>query len=331
MDPSPARPVIKKALRIAAGLLVVLLVIGAGAYMWASGKSSALLSRTIETHVVDFPIPFPLTPEERAALAPGEDPEAVAMQHAIDRGRHLIESRYVCAECHGSDLGGGVMIDDPMIGHAFGPNLTLGTGSKTLAYQPSDWDRAVRHGVKPGGAPSVMPAEDFQLVSDQELSDVVAYIRSLPPVDAEIAPVRLGPLGKVLMALGQLPLSADVIPSHQSAHPTLPPPPEASVEFGSHLAGVCQGCHQADLAGGPIPGGDPSWPPARNLTPSVDGLAGWSYDDFRRVLLEGRRPDGTAIRVPMVNILPYAANMTDVEMQALWAYLRSVPPVASRE
>jgi hypothetical protein len=43
---------------------------------------------------------------------------------------------------------------------------------------------------------------------------------------------------------------------------------------------------------------------------------------------EARRPDGTPIRAPMALATPFAQNMTDVEMQALWTYLQSVPPVA---
>jgi hypothetical protein len=52
---------------------------------------------------------------------------------------------------------------------------------------------------------------------------------------------------------------------------------------------------------------------------------------FTTALREGKRPDGTALRSPMTNIMPYARNMTEVELEALWAYLRSLPPVASRE
>lgn len=78
-------------------------------------------------------------------------------------------------------------------------------------------------------------------------------------------------------------------------------------------------------------GGDPSWAPARNLTPHVDGLAGWTFQDFRRVMLEGRRPDGTSVLEPMTLVLPYAQEMTDVEMEALWTYLQSVRPVADRQ
>jgi mono/diheme cytochrome c family protein len=218
------------------------------------------------------------------------------------------------------------MVDDPMIGQLLGPNITTGTGSLTLDYTPADWDRAVRHGVLPDGRPSAMPAEDFQLMSDQELSDVIAYIRSMPPVDNEVPPKRLGPLGKVLLVTGQIQIAALTMASHGEAHAALPPVAEVSLDFGRHLAGVCVGCHSADFSGGPIAGGDPSWAPARNLTPHEDGLAGWSYEDFETALREGRRPDGSALLAPMTLITPYSANMTDVEMQALWAYLQSLPP-----
>ncbi|MDH5591118.1 MAG: cytochrome c, partial [Gemmatimonadota bacterium] len=139
----------------------------------------------------------------------------------------------------------------------------------------------------------------------------------------------LGPLGKLLIATDQLPLSADVIGSHQSEHAAYPPAAAASAEFGRHLAGICTGCHGSAFAGGPVPGGDPSWPPARNLTPHEDGLAEWTYDDFVRALREAKRPDGTDIRMPMAGMTQYAANMTDTEIEALWAYLRTVPPMAS--
>jgi mono/diheme cytochrome c family protein/cytochrome c553 len=318
-----------KLLKIGLGIFVLLLVLLGGTYTWASVRDSHLLTRTIETHRVDFPIPFPLAPEEVAQLQPGQDSSQVALANAVARGDHLVHSRYACVECHGQSFGGGVMIDDPMIGHLLGPNLTTGQGSRTLDYGPSDWDRAVRHGVAPDGRPTAMPAEDFQLMSDEELSDIISYIRSMPPVDNLVDPVRLGPLGKILLATGNLPLSADVIPIHTAPHATLPPVAEATVEFGMHLAGTCSGCHRADFSGGPIAGGDPSWPPAMNLTPHADGLAGWTFDDFANALRSGNRPDGTPLREPMSLMIPYAQNMSDVEIQALWMFLQQLPPVAS--
>ncbi len=318
-----------KAFAVVAGMLF--LIVG-GVYAWASVASGRILSRTYEAHVIDFPIPFPLTQEEAAAAGvSGEDAERLALERAIERGRHLVESRYACIECHGQDFGGGVMVDAPPIGRILGPNITTGRGSRTLGYTPADWDRIVRHGILPDSTPAAMPSEDFQLMSDRELSDIVAYLRSKPPVDNEVPEPALGPLGKFLIATGDMPLSADVIESHDSTHRRFAPAAEVSVEFGRHMAGICTSCHRQNLAGGPIPGGDPSWAPARNITPHEDGLAGWTYEDFRRAMTEGRRPDGTDVLLPMTLVLPYAQRMTDVEMQALWAYLQSVPPAPSPE
>jgi mono/diheme cytochrome c family protein len=288
------------------------------------------LTRTFETHRVDFPIPFPLSPDELLALGVVDDPgNATALQLARERGEHLIHARYACVDCHGADLSGGVMIDAFPIGTLLGPNLTSGAGGKTANYSAADWDRAVRHGVLPDGRPSMMPAGDFLLMTDQELSDIVAYIQSLPAVDNEVPPLSFGPLGRILIATGQLEPAAGTIEDHNAPHARVPPPAEVSVEFGRHLAGTCTGCHGVNLAGGPITGGDPSWPPARNLTPHADGLAGWGYDDFLRALRDSVRPDGTALLAPMTFVAPAAQAMTDTELRALWAYLQSLPPTAS--
>jgi mono/diheme cytochrome c family protein len=217
------------------------------------------------------------------------------------------------------------MVDSALLGTWLGPNITTGTGSRTLSYRPSDWDRAVRHGVKPDGTPSVMPAQDFRDMSDQELSDVVSYIRSMPPVNADVPRPTLGPLGKVLLATGQVKLAADAITDHDRPHPVHPPAAAVDVEFGQHLASVCSGCHRADFTGGPIKGGDPSWPPALNLTPGPEGLAGWTYDQFARTLKTGNKPDGTPLKAPMSLMMPYARQMTDTEMRAIWLYLQSLP------
>lgn len=315
----------KTALKVLGVLVLVLVLLGFGGFTWARGKNAELLGRTIPVHSVDFPVPFPLDSAEAADLGvSGPEADAVALERAVARGRHLVGSRYVCVECHGDDFGGGVMIDAPIMGRLLGPNLTTGQGSVTLDYTPADWDRMVRHGVKPSGNPSAMPSEDFRLMSDRELSDIVAYIRSMPPVDEEVPPVTFGPVGTMLMATGKLPLSADIIGEHQAPHLAVPPAAAATVEYGAHIGAVCSGCHGQDLAGGPVPGGDPSWAPAANLTPHADGLAGWSLDDFVVAMREGRRPDGTTVVAPMDMVVGYTARMDDTELEALWMYLQSV-------
>jgi mono/diheme cytochrome c family protein len=307
-----------KLLKIAGIVLAGLILVALGLYAWASYAAGAKLSRKYATHRVDFSIPSAEDQLERHA-------------EALARGRHLVASRYGCSECHGSNFGGGVMIDNAAIGRVLGPNLTAGKGSATLGYTAADWDRIVRHGIKRNGTPALMPSQDFRAMTDQELSDIVVFIRSQPAVDSKVPAPALGPVGRLLIASGRLPLSADLISPHDKPHAASPPAVGATVEFGRHLAATCMGCHQNDLGGGTIVGGDPSWPPAANLTPGPDGLAGWKFADFARAMRQGKRPDGTPLRPPMANVSIYAAGMTETEMQALWSYLRSVPALADRE
>ncbi len=223
------------------------------------------------------------------------------------------------------------MVDDPAIGRILGPNITSGKGGVVSEYTASDWDHIVRHGVRRDGHPATMPAVDFQLMSDQELADIITYIGSVPPVDNEVPPVTLGPLGTFLMAVGQFPLAAEMIGDHHRTHPTHPPASDDTLAFGRHLAGICSGCHHADFRGGPIPAAPPEWPPSANLTPHADGLQGWTFEQFETSMREGLLPDGSEVRLPMSLITPYAQRMTDTEVRALWAYLSSLEATPGRE
>jgi mono/diheme cytochrome c family protein len=293
---------LKRAAIVAGGLL------GAGLLLFgaAAAKASARLSKHYDAHRMALPLPL------------------ASDVAAVERGKHLVTARYGCAACHGQNLAGGTMIDDPAIGSLLGPNLTSGRGSRTQGYTMADWDRIVRHGVKPDGTAATMPSEDFFKMSDAELSDVVAYVRSVPPVDNVVPAPRLGPLGKVLLALGKLPISAE----HQSTapHPSVPPASADSVEFGAHLAAICTTCHRQNLAGGPMAFGPPDWPAAANLTRDAAGLAKWSFEDFDRALTTGVGKDGHRLRVPMADVIVSTKAMEPTERKALFTYLESLAP-----
>lgn len=331
----------RRIVRIAGGVLgalVALLLLG---LFGASLKASARLERQFDVHHVELAVPNPLNEQELSALrseratpgsqTAGADPladldlNAIALERAIARGKHLVEARYACAACHGANLAGGVMMDEPPIGVIKGPNLTRGKGGLPADYSMADWDRIVRHGIKRDGKPAVMPSEDFFVMTDHELSDIVAYVRSLPPVDAEIPQPSFGPLGKVLLALDKFPLAADKLTDHRRAHGLLPPAAADTAEFGAHLAATCTGCHRDNLAGGPMPFGPPDWPAAANLTQDATGLDGWSFADFERALTQGIRKNGQALREPMTHVLPGTRAMTNVERKALWRHLTAVP------
>jgi mono/diheme cytochrome c family protein len=304
---------IKRKLKVAGIALGAMLVSALLLFTVAAVKASSRLSRKFETHRIDLALP---PPSDAAAIA---------------RGKHLVEARYGCNGCHGNNLAGGVMIDDPAIGSILGPNLTAGTGSRTAGYSMVDWDRIVRHGVKPDGSAAIMPAQDYFKMSDEELSDIVAYIRATPAVEAEVPRPRFGPIGKVLLALGKLPISAESQPDSTRVHPSRPPETADNVEFGEHLAAVCITCHRSDLAGGPMPFGPPDWPSAANLTQHATGMRDWSYDDFERAITQGTSKDGRRLQEPMAAVVQSTRAMSPTERKAIWTYLRSVAPVATHD
>ncbi|MGY0194706.1 c-type cytochrome [Leptothrix sp. BB-4] len=101
---------------------------------------------------------------------------------------------------------------------------------------------------------------------------------------------------------------------------------------GAYLAriGNCAGCHAAE-EGAPLAGGRPIATPygdviASNLTPDPEtGLGRWSVQDFRRALREGISRDGRLL----YPAFPYTGTtrLPDPDLDALGAYLRSLPPV----
>ncbi len=92
-------------------------------------------------------------------------PAAVAIPAdaaSVERGRHIAQSYGICAECHGQNMAGRVVTDDPVFARMVGPNLTTGRGGIGSAYTDIDFVRSIRRGVKPDGKPIIfMPTEAF--------------------------------------------------------------------------------------------------------------------------------------------------------------------------
>ena len=326
----------KRILKYLAWALAAVLAVALGTCFWAYQVATSRYETQWNVHAADFPIPFPLRDDEVAALraeriaagAAADDPlagvdlQALALERAVRRGQHLVESRTSCNGCHGGDLGGATIVDAAFVAHWVAPNLTTGQGSVTKGFTANDWDRAVRHGVRHNGRTSSMPAGDFVNLSDHELSDIVAYIRSLPAVNRDMGAVRLGPVFAFLIATDPKLLGAFTI-DHEKAHAVEPPAELPNAELGRHIVQVCRGCHGENLSGGKL-AGDPDMPIVANITPHETGLKGWTEADFIRAIREGKRKDGTDIS----RMMPWQAyaRMTDTELKAVWAYLQTVPP-----
>jgi mono/diheme cytochrome c family protein len=243
---------------------------------------------------------------------------------SIAYGKHVAEIRF-CTACHGDDLAGQIEFQDPMVGIIANANLTSGQGGIGGAYTDADWVRSIRHGVGPDGGPLlIMPAQTFNTLSDRDLGAVIAYVKSVPPVDRQSPGVHFGLLPRALFLFGQLDLA---VPAAQIDHNAARPPdaePGVTAEYGEYLTRQCVLCHGQGFSGGTTPLAGPSDPPALNLTPAGE-LAGWSFEDFKTALRTGVTPAGRELRAEFMP-WPTIGKMTDDELEAIWLYLQTVPP-----
>jgi hypothetical protein len=108
-------------------------------------------------------------------------------EDAIARGQHLDDAVLDCTFCHGDDLGGGVVVDEAGLFTVHAPNLTAGEGGLRLKLSDDDWIRAVRHGVgSDGKALLFMSSDIFNHLSAGDLAAIIAFAKSLPPVDNQV-------------------------------------------------------------------------------------------------------------------------------------------------
>lgn len=241
----------------------------------------------------------------------------------LARGQHIAITRG-CVDCHSGNFAGRVFIDAPPVVRLFASNLTSGAGGVGSTYRDEDWVRAIRHGVGPDGKPLLfMPSQEFNVLSDQDLGALIAYLKSLPPVNNAPVPNRVGPVGRLLFLKGDVPLLPAELIDHTAPRPA-PPIAGATAEYGAYLSTGCTGCHGLNFAGGKVPGTPPSFPIAANLTPHRDsGIGSWTERDFFTALRHGRRPDGRQLAPEMPWKL--TAQMTDAEIRAIWLHLRTLP------
>ncbi|MEN0065497.1 MAG: c-type cytochrome [Myxococcota bacterium] len=273
---------------------LALLLPGVAGTVWARAVSQSRLNSAIDV----------------GWLAP--EAEQAAISH--DRGRHLVNHVLDCRGCHGNNLAGKKILDRPMVGRFFAPNLTPGRGGRDPDYGVREWDLALRHGVDPAGRPLVyMPAHRFQELRDADLLSIIAYIRDdVEPVDLEMLRHDVGPMFRLAVASGAFQLDAHRIDHDRMPAQYVPGPTRAYGEVLARLAG-CVDCHGPDMQGiAPAPGA-PAAPP-------VD-VGTYGRAQLKNAL-RGRGADGHELDPYM----PWSSyqGMTEVEIDALFKWMKSL-------
>jgi mono/diheme cytochrome c family protein len=271
--------------------------------------------------------------------------KVVATPALIERGRYIVEAEAHCMFCHsehdwtthgGPSLpglhGAGWDVpyaDNKMPGRVFAPNITSDVETGIGAYPDDAIARAVREGVgRDGQALFMMPWTAYRHFSDTDMNAIIAYLRTVPAVEKSRQRTTIDlPVRWFLKRLPR-PLAGPV------------PEPDLSepIKRGKHLAtvGLCHHCHTpVDGRHRPLPGMDfaggrtfvigGALTRASNITPHASGIAHYSEELFIRVLrtgnVGGRR---------LSPVMPWydLRQMTDRDLKALWAYLKTVPAVA---
>ena len=225
---------------------------------------------------------------------------------AIARGRH-VSVIWACTKCHGEDLSGKVLTNDPIDGAIplFGSipvsNLTSGKGGVGQTYTDSDWVRAIRHGVKPDG--HVIVFMYTSALNDRDLGDLIAYLKQVSPVDTNYPATDYGPIVPITGAIGYFSPVAGLI-DHNAPH-SADPKPGATIEYGKYLSSICAECHGSGIA-------------------TAMKSKNWKKEDFVRTFNTGTLPDGSQLGPTMSS--KTFNEMNDTELAALWLFFTSVKP-----
>lgn len=264
----------------------------------------------------------------------------------IAHGKYLVYGPAHCAMCH-IDKGQEALVDAgkelPLIGgfelNIAGcvfrtPNLTSDKETGIGALEDGEIARAMRYNVNHRHQ-ALVPFMPYMNMSEYDLSAIISYLRTLPPVKHEVKPSEFGFMpGKMIKTFFLRPQEAP------KEKPVAMVKRDTTIEYGHYMANYvanCYGCHTAfdpqtaKYIGKPFAGGFYFEPAPEtggygfitpNITPHGSGrLDGWNEATFLSRMRGGRIHQGSPMPWG-----PYS-RMDDVELKAIYKYLQTVEPV----
>jgi mono/diheme cytochrome c family protein len=258
-------------------------------------------------------------------------------QTPVERGGYLVNTVMNCHNCHtpmgqngpqfDKALSGGLRFDEPPF-DVIAPNITPDPETGIGKWSDAEIKTALLEGKHRDGhqLAEVMPTGFYKVLTPGDLDGIVAYLRSVKPVSNKVrAPVYKMQIPHQVLPGAEMAMSdADLADK---------------VKRGQYLVtiGHCMECHTpfgppgtgVDFQGSLGKGGREFPGPwgksvSRNITSSkANGLGDWSDADIKRAITQGVRKDGTKLKPPMG--FPYYAKMTDGDVDAVVAYLHTVP------
>jgi mono/diheme cytochrome c family protein len=245
-----------------------------------------------------------------------------------------------CASCHATPnqedktrLGGGLGLKSPF-GTFFTPNISPDRKDGIGGWSEADFVTAMWKGTAPDGRHyyPAFPYTSYQRMKLEDVRDLFAYLKTLPPVEGKPRDHDLPFYLKIRRSLGGW--NFLFLDGQQ-----FKPDPSKSEEWnrGAYLVngpGHCVECHsrrnvlgaiiaRERFAGGPDPEGGDGWIP--NITPA--GIGDYSQRDIERILETGDMPDGDSVGGAMTAVVDNISKISVADRAAIALYLKSLPPV----
>jgi mono/diheme cytochrome c family protein len=260
---------------------------------------------------------------------------ANAQADLVKRGDYLVNTIMTCGNCHspkgppaavaGKDFSGGLTWDEPPF-KVTAPNITSDKETGVGGWTDAEIITLLRTGKNRSGVQiaEVMPTAFYGIVTDNDMKAIVAYLRTLAPVKNTVP----APIYKMQIPHHAFPGSDKPYTEAMMSDP---------VKKGFYLAtiGHCMECHTpmgprgrefADKlgAGGFEFEGPWGKSVSRNITSSkTKGIGAWTDAEIKTAVTTGKSKDGSPLKPPMG--YPHYAKMTDTDLGAVIAYLRTVP------
>jgi len=281
-----------------------------------------------------------------------EDIKIALTLERIARGKYLANHVTLCMDCHSQrdwskrigEVGPGKLgaggdnfgADVGIPGEIYVPNIT--------PFNLKNWSdgeifRAITTGERKDGSAifPFMPWQNFAKMDREDLYSIIAYLRTLHPIETKPYPERRldFPTNIIVHLMPQ-----------KAALGTLPPASD-TVAYGKYLvtSASCTFCHTQSNKGTPLPGMDfaggvkfmmgNTTITSANITPDKNtGIGNWTQEAFLQRFKQVRdtSSDNYKHADKFVTVMPWYdyAGMNETDLKAIYAYLRTIKPVSNK-
>lgn len=237
-------------------------------------------------------------------IHPVQDRSFTVSQTAnLEEGKRKAKIAGCYTACHGNGGQG-----NDFYGYS-APNLTR----LAKDYSDSDLERVVRQGIRPDGTSIYgMSSEMFQYMSDEDLGNIIAFLRSVPTENDAVSYRDMTAENFWRILTGETTPRASMISVE------VPPKkvdPSDKMTFGRYLAQItCTECHGVDFKG--------------LYGPNLIVVSAYEFDDFKKAVTRGLAMDDRQLELMHPIAESNFSNINEIELEALYAYLTSEPFIA---